>query len=89
MEEKKTIWDVIDQYLPPVVGIYGKLRQQTAGIDPFAQKQEELPVEQLKVQPPQPEKSNKTLLIVGGVIVLGIATYFLTQKFKKNGQKLF
>lgn len=87
-QQKKTVWDFLDQYLPPAVGIYGKLRQETTGIDPFAQKQEELPIEDVKVQPKEEEKSNKTLLIVGGVIVLGIATYFLTRKLKKSGQKL-
>jgi hypothetical protein len=90
MEEKKSVWDFIDKYLPPAASIYGKIRQQTTGNDPFAQKQEDLPIEEIKTEsppPPQTKASNKTLLIVGGVIVLGIATYFLTQKFRKNGQK--
>jgi hypothetical protein len=100
MEEKKSVWDFIDKYLPPAASIYGKIRQQTTGTDPFAQKQEDLPIEEIKTELPPPSKaSNKTLLIVGGVgIVIAIATYlliqngiptnFLTQKFKKNGQKL-
>ena len=99
MEEKKSVWDFIDKYLPPAASIYGKIRQQTTGTDPFAQKQEDLPIEEESPPPPQTKASNKTLLIVGGVgIVIAIATYlliqngiptnFLTQKFKKNGQKL-
>jgi hypothetical protein len=91
MDEKKSVWDFIDKYLPPAASIYGKIRQQTTGSDPFAQKQEDLPIEEIKTEsPPSPQTkaSNKTLLIVGGVIVLGIATYFLTQKFRKSGQKL-
>ena len=85
MEEKKTIWDFLDKYLPPAVGAYGKLRQQTTGIDPFAPKQEDVPVQNLVPPEPEQPKKSKIPLIVGGVVVLGIATYFITRKFKKNG----
>jgi len=85
----KSVWDYLDSVLPPVTNIYGKIRQQKTGVDPFAQKQEELPVElpepTLLVEPPK--SSAKTFVIVGGILVVGVATYFLIIKNKKNGQK--
>jgi LPXTG-motif cell wall-anchored protein len=91
MTEKKNIWQILDRVLPPVTNIYGQIRQQKTGVDPFAKEEEKLQVDEIKPAPivsiPDQRKNN-VILIVGGIFVVGIAGYFLIRKFKKNGQKL-
>ena len=91
MAEKKNIWQILDRVLPPVTNIYGQIRQQQTGVDPFAKEEEKLKVDDIKPAPivsMPDQRKNNVILIVGGIFVVGIAGYFLIRKFKKNGQKL-
>lgn len=93
---KKSIWDIIDTYLPSATAAYGKIRQQKTGVNPFDTidtgledtNTDEKDVN-YDVPPylPKDTKNRKTLYyVLGGValIGLGIGTYYFIQKNKKS-----
>lgn len=96
-KQKKSVWDVIDSLLPSATAVYGRIREQNTGINPFqsgyvyrGQRPDSGDV-QFPLPTGVPEgfsddtKKGKTLwYVIGGValIGLGVGTYFLIKKNK-------
>jgi hypothetical protein len=87
--QKKSVWDVLDKLLPSATSVYGQIREQKTGVNPFQSsdsgfidtKDEQLDMPQISFK----ERKNNTLLyVLGGValIGLGVGTYFLIKKNK-------
>lgn len=88
MEEKKqrkSIWDFLDTFLPSATSVYTQIRTGRDGTDPFAQPDEDgkLP-NNLQPPPPPPKKRGNIVLWIGGLAVVGVGTYFLIKKYKKQ-----
>lgn len=95
---KKSIWDIIDTYLPSATAAYGKIREQKTGVNPFGFAPDSGDDERQDLDtglvddfptggriPQQPKQKSKTLwYVLGGValIGLGVGTYFLIKKNK-------
>jgi hypothetical protein len=90
---KKSVWDVIDSLLPSATAVYGRIREQKTGVNPFQSPDSGDEQEDLRYPTGVPEgfsdepdtKKGKTLwYVIGGValIGLGVGTYFLIKKNK-------
>jgi hypothetical protein len=93
---KKSVWDVLDSLLPSATAVYGRIREQQTGTNPFQtpskpdsfdREEDDLrfPTGDLGGYPDKdPKKSNKLWLVLGGValIGLGVGTYFIIKKNK-------
>ena len=98
LKPKKSLWDVIDSWLPTATTVYGKIREQKTGVNPLESDSgfvdtnptSDMPtINDMPIIPDNDEKDKKgkTLLyVLGGValIGLGIGTYFLIKKNKKS-----
>lgn len=97
VEKKKSIWDILDAVLEPAVQVYTDIRGNKTdamgnGINPDNERPMPPPFQKcddgfvLKdgvcvAEKPEKDGSSNTLLIVGGILVLGAAGYFLYKKF--------
>ena len=92
-KQKKSVWDVIDSLLPSATAVYGRIREQKTGVNPFQSPDSGDEQEDLRYPTGVPEgfsdkpdtKKGKTLwYLLGGValIGLGVGTYFLIKKNK-------
>lgn len=95
---KKSIWEIIDTYLPSAAAAYGKIREQKTGVNPFGfapdsgddeDERQDLDTGLVDFPTggriPQSTQKSKTLwYVLGGValIGLGVGTYFLIKKNK-------
>lgn len=91
---KKSVWDVIDSLLPSAAAVYGRIREQKTGTNPFgtsgvSQKppssEDDLRYpDAYSPYNPETKKKNTLLYVVGGValIGLGIGTYYFIKKNK-------
>jgi LPXTG-motif cell wall-anchored protein len=90
VEKKKSIWDILDAVLEPAVQVYTGIRgtkeqpdEQPVPPPPFQKCDEGFVLRDGVCVKEEREKdgSGNTLLIVGGILVLGAAGYFLYKKF--------
>jgi len=92
-KQKKSVWDVIDSLLPSATAVYGRIREQKTGVNPFQSPDSGDEQKDLRYPTGVPEgfsdepdtKKGKTLwYVIGGValIGLGVGTYFLIKKNK-------
>jgi len=88
---KKSVWDVIDSLLPSATAVYGRIREQKTGVNPFPSRPDTSGGEEDLIYPTgdlvsnpigDTKKSNKLWLVLGGVALvgLGVGTYFLIKK---------
>ena len=96
VKPKKSVWDVIDSFLPSATAVYGRIREQKTGTNPFDNNRPEednFAVDDdtrgtggtwNPLEPPVAKKNNTVLLVIGGIalIGLGIGTYFFIKKNK-------
>lgn len=94
-EQKKSVWDVLDIVLKPAVDIYSGIRGNTPTLptQPSTQPPMGLPISQIKTQCDEGfvmkdgkcvKKSDNTLLILGGVLLVGTAAFFVVKKMRSN-----
>jgi len=89
--QKKSVWDVLDKLLPSATSVYGQIREQKTGVNPFQSpdsgfidtKDEALDMPPISFETKE-RKNNTLLYVLGGValIGLGVGTYFLIKKNK-------
>ena len=99
VEQKKSVWDILDVVLKPAVDIYTGIRgnaptdpRDNAPTDPRAGLTG-LPTSQLGTKCDEGfvmkngkcvKKSDNTLLILGGVLLVGTAAFFVVKKMRSN-----
>ena len=94
---KKSIWDVIDSWLPTATTVYGKIREQKTSVNPLDSgfvdtTNNDTPITTIpiildKKHDEDDNKKGKTLLyVLGGIALIGLSvgTYFLIKKNKKS-----
>ena len=84
---KKSLWDIIDSWLPTATTVYGKIREGKTGVNPyepdsgFVENNEDMSVPDENPMPYMPDnidinddgKKPKTLLyVLGGVGLIGL-----------------
>ena len=95
VKQKKSIWDILDAVLEPAVQVYTGIRgTKVDGTDDNVPPKPPVPFEGcdegyvLKdgkcVKETKESGSGTTLIIIGGVLVLGAAGYFLYKKFSNK-----
>jgi LPXTG-motif cell wall-anchored protein len=83
MPEKKSVWDILDSVLPTVVNVYGKIRVQGTGVDPFQKTNSKDTQNQMGLSfTEKPTKSNTIWYVLGGLVLAG-GVFFVIKKQKK------
>jgi|688.fasta_scaffold03822_20 LPXTG-motif cell wall-anchored protein len=98
-EKKKNIWDILDAILEPAVQVYTDIRgnKTDGGIGnggnpdderpmppPFQKCDDGFVLKDGKCVKETKGGSGTTLIVIGGVLVLGAAGYFLYKKFSNK-----
>jgi LPXTG-motif cell wall-anchored protein len=92
VKQKKSIWDILDAVLEPAVQVYTGIRgTKVDGTDdeqpmplPFQKCDEGFVLKDGKCVKETKGGSGTTLIVIGGVLVLGAAGYFLYKKFSNK-----
>lgn len=91
VEKKKSIWDILDAIIEPAVQVYTGIRgkkeqpdEQPVPLSPFQKCDDGFVLKDGKCVKETKGGSGKTLIVIGGVLVLGAAGYFLYKKFSNK-----
>lgn len=95
VQPKKSVWDFLDNLLPSATAVYGRIREQKTGVNPFGTSKTEDNKDDLNLDYPSGydptggftndgKKKNTLWLVIGGValIGLGVGTYFFIKNKK-------
>ena len=92
-EQKKSVWDVLDIVLKPAVDIYTGIRGNAPTLPTQPTQPTGLPLTQIQAKCDEGfvmkdgkcvKKSDNTLLILGGVLLVGTAAFFVVKKMRSN-----